>query len=82
MLSPGRMNRGCGWGSMRADLGRHRLDVDELVDGWKLGDEVRGQVGDKRGAARLVFALLLKFYARAGRFPRGRARRRRCPGQW
>ncbi len=30
-------------------------------------------VAGKRGATRLGFALLLKFYTRAGRFPRGRS---------
>lgn len=29
-------------------------------------------IAGKRGATRLGFALLLKFYTRSGRFPRGR----------
>ena len=38
------------------------------------GSRKRSGAGRReRGAARLGFALLLKFYARAGRFPRGRA---------
>lgn len=49
-----------------------KVDEDELIEHWTLvGDEL-GQVAGKRGATRLGFALLLKFYARHGRFPRGR----------
>jgi len=47
--------------------------MDELAECWTLLDDEREQVGDKRGAARLGFALLLKFYTGHGRFPRGRA---------
>ena len=54
-------------------MARSSLGLDELVDCWTLLDEERVQVGDKRGAARLGFALLLKFYTGHGRFPRGRA---------
>lgn len=44
------------------------LDLDELVADWTLvGDEV-DLVAGKRGATRLRFALLLKFYGRHGRF--------------
>lgn len=49
-----------------------RIDDDELIEHWTLvGDEL-GQVAGKRGPTRLGFALLLKFYTRHGRFPRGR----------
>ena len=49
-----------------------KLDEDELIEHWTLvGDEL-GQVAGKRGVNRLGFSLLLKFYARHGRFPRGR----------
>jgi hypothetical protein len=49
------------------------VDEDELIDRWTLvGDEL-GEVGGKRGATRLGFAILLKFYSSHGRFPRGRA---------
>jgi hypothetical protein len=49
-------------------------DIAEPVDDWTLLDEEREQVGDKRGAVRLGFALLLKSYSAAyGQFPRGRA---------
>ena len=48
------------------------MDLAELAGHWTaLGDE-RELVAGNRGPARLGFALLLKFYARAGRFPRGR----------
>jgi TnpA family transposase len=46
------------------------IDDDELIEHWTLvGDEL-GQVAGKRGATRLGFSLLLKFYTRHGRFPR------------
>ncbi|MGW0003764.1 DUF4158 domain-containing protein [Nocardia grenadensis] len=49
------------------------LDQDELIDCWTLvGDELE-LVSGKRGATRLGFALLLRFYTEWGRFPRGRA---------
>ncbi|MEV6138130.1 DUF4158 domain-containing protein [Nocardia sp. NPDC051990] len=49
------------------------LDQDELIDHWTLvGDEPELIVG-KRGATRLGFAILLRFYTEHGRFPRGRA---------
>jgi hypothetical protein len=49
------------------------MDLDELVDHWTLLKDERELAAGKRGPTRLGFALLLKFYARAGRFPRGRA---------
>jgi hypothetical protein len=49
------------------------MDLDELVDHWTLLKDERELIAGKRGPTRLGFALLLKFYARAGRFPRGRA---------
>src|SRR5256885_14037961 len=49
------------------------LDLDELVEHWTLLDDERELIAGKRGPTRLGFALLLKFYTRAGRFPRGRA---------
>jgi hypothetical protein len=48
------------------------LDLDELVEHWTLLDDERELIAGKRGPTRLGFALLLKFYTRAGRFPRGR----------
>ena len=49
------------------------MDVDELVEHWTLLDDERELLAGKRDATRLGFALLLKFYTRHGRFPRGRA---------
>ncbi len=48
------------------------LDLDELVEHWTLLDDERELIAGKRGPTRLGFALLLKFYTQAGRFPRGR----------
>src|SRR6266542_6600128 len=48
------------------------LDLDELVEHWTLLDDEQELIAGKRGPTRLGFALLLKFYTRAGRFPRGR----------
>ena len=49
------------------------MDLDELVQHWTLLDDERELAAGKRGPTRLGFALLLKFYAGAGRFPRGRS---------
>ncbi len=49
------------------------VEIDELVECWTLLADEQGLVAGKRGATRLGFALLLKFYGRHGRFPRGRA---------
>ncbi len=46
-------------------------DADDLVEFWTLLDEDRALLGGRRGATALGFALLLKFYSRHGRFPRG-----------
>jgi hypothetical protein len=48
------------------------LNLDELVGHWTLLDDEQKLIAGKRGPTRLGFALLLKFYSRAGRFPRGR----------
>ncbi len=48
------------------------LDLDELVEHWTLLDDEQALIAGKRGPTRLGFALLLKFYTGAGRFPRGR----------
>ena len=48
------------------------LDEDELIGIWTLvGDELE-QLSGRRGATKLGFALLLRFYAVHGRFPAGR----------
>ena len=49
------------------------LDEDELIGNWTLvGDELE-QLSGRRGATKLGFALLLRFYAVHGRFPSGRS---------
>ena len=49
------------------------LDEDELVGNWTLvGDEL-DQLSGRRGATKLGFAVLLRFYAVNGRFPTGRS---------
>jgi hypothetical protein len=47
------------------------LNLDELVEHWTLLDDEQELIVGKRRPTRLGFALLLKFYTRAGRFPRG-----------
>jgi hypothetical protein len=49
------------------------LGVDEFVEHWTLLDGERELVAGKRGATRLGFVLLLKYYTQFGRFPRSRA---------
>lgn len=49
------------------------VDLDELVEFWTLLDEDRALLAGKRDASALGFALLLKYYSRHGRFPRGRS---------
>jgi hypothetical protein len=49
------------------------LELDELVEHWTLLDDERELIAGKRGPTRLDFAVLLKFYTRLGRFPRGRS---------
>ncbi|WP_344591225.1 DUF4158 domain-containing protein [Actinomadura vinacea] len=49
------------------------MHIDELVEHWTVLDEERALIAGKRGATRLGFAILLKFYTRHGRFPRGRS---------
>ncbi|MGI5201344.1 DUF4158 domain-containing protein [Spirillospora sp. CA-108201] len=49
------------------------MHIDELVEHWTVLDEERELIAGKRGATRLGFAILLKFYTRHGRCPRGRS---------
>ena len=49
-----------------------KLGEDELIEHWTLAGDELERVARKRGATCLGFALLLKFYARHGRFPCGR----------
>ncbi|WPB87822.1 DUF4158 domain-containing protein [Streptomyces malaysiensis] len=53
-------------------MARTPLDLDDLVEHWTLLKDEQGLVSGKRGATRLGFAVLLKFYTQYGRFPRGR----------
>ena len=55
------------------------IDLDELVEHWTVLEDERTLVDAKRGATRLGFALLLKFYACHGRFP---GTGRSCPARW
>jgi hypothetical protein len=48
------------------------LDEDELVGNWTLvGDEL-ALLSNRRAPTKLAFALMLRFYALHGRFPKGR----------
>lgn len=50
------------------------VGMAELVERWTLvGANEEELIKGKRGATKLGFALLLKFYTAYGRFPRGRA---------
>lgn len=49
------------------------LDQGELIDRWTLVADELALVAGKRGATRLGFAVLLRFYTDRGRFPRGRS---------
>ncbi len=48
------------------------IGVDELVEHWTVLPDERDLVAGKRGATRLGFALLLKFYTNHGSFPQDR----------
>jgi len=43
---------------------RPPVGIDELVEHWTVLRDERGLVDAKRGASRLGFTLLLKFYTR------------------
>jgi Domain of unknown function (DUF4158) len=49
------------------------LDEDELIGNWTLAGDELEQLPGRRGATKLGFALLLRFYAVHGRFPAGRS---------
>ncbi|TQE20120.1 DUF4158 domain-containing protein [Streptomyces ipomoeae] len=53
-------------------MARTPLDLDDLVEHWTLLKDEQGLGSGKRGATRLSFAVLLKFYTQYGRFPQGR----------
>jgi len=43
-------------------VGRPPVEVDELVEHWTVLEDEQQLVAGKRGATRLGFALMLKFY--------------------
>jgi TnpA family transposase len=48
---------------------KRKWDNEELVDYWTIETDESDVIFRKKGANRLGFALLLKFFQRAGRFP-------------
>jgi hypothetical protein len=52
---------------------RPPVGMDELVEHWTVLRGERNLIETKHSATRLGFTLVLKFYTRYGRFPRGRA---------
>ena len=48
---------------------KRRWEQEELIDQWTLSATDRALLGNKTGATRLGFALLLKYFHRLGRFP-------------
>ncbi|MGH3197895.1 MAG: DUF4158 domain-containing protein [Streptosporangiaceae bacterium] len=48
---------------------RAEWELDELIGAWTLVEGDWELVGDKTGAGKLGFALILKFYGIEGRFP-------------
>src|SRR6266566_2811874 len=48
---------------------KRQWENEELIEHWMLSAWDLAQVGNKTGATRLGFALLLKFFQREGRFP-------------
>ncbi|MFC4061476.1 DUF4158 domain-containing protein [Planomonospora corallina] len=49
---------------------RREWEPEELIAAWTLLDSDWDLVGNKTGATRLGFGLLLKFFEQEGRFPR------------
>jgi TnpA family transposase len=48
---------------------RRRWLREELEEAWNLGPDEHALLSGKRGATRLGFAVLVRFFAREGRFP-------------
>jgi Domain of unknown function (DUF4158) len=48
---------------------RRQWETEDLIDQWTLHAEERVLLGNKTGATRLGFAVLLKYFQRNGRFP-------------
>jgi len=51
---------------------KREWNTDELAEYWSLRPEEKDLFGNKNGATRLGFAVLLKFFQYEGRFPRHR----------
>jgi hypothetical protein len=51
---------------------RRQWTADELAESWSLRPEDKALLGNKSGATRLGFAVLLKFFQYEGCFPRQR----------
>ena len=48
---------------------RRRWEADELIESWTLEPDELARVTNKARATRLGFAVLLKFFGLAARFP-------------
>lgn len=48
---------------------KQRWTSEELEDAWTLGPDEHALLTGKRGATRLGFAVVLRFFVRHGRFP-------------
>jgi hypothetical protein len=48
---------------------KRQWEQEVLIDQWTLSATDRVLLGNKTGATRLGFALLLKYFGRLGRFP-------------
>jgi Domain of unknown function (DUF4158) len=48
---------------------KRQWENEELIEHWMLSAWDLAQLGNKTGATRLGFAIVLKFFQRAGRFP-------------
>lgn len=48
---------------------KRQWEAEELVEHWTLDAEDRALLGNKTGATRLGFAVLLKYFQQEGRFP-------------
>ncbi|MEV0455882.1 DUF4158 domain-containing protein [Catellatospora methionotrophica] len=53
-------------------MSRPSMDLGDLVEHWTLVEPEFDLVARKHGVTKLGFALMVKFYGRFGRFPRGR----------
>src|SRR5262245_44041494 len=52
---------------------RRQWTSDELIEYWTISSQDLTAPGNKTGTTRLGFAVMLKYFQREGRFPRGRA---------